>query len=54
MIKDEKLDSVACSRGTFFPKALSSVPAWLIPCLLAFADLVLHTREPGEIFQVNI
>lgn len=54
MIRDEKLDSVACSLGTFFPRALSYVPAWLIPCHLAFADLVLHTREPGEVFQVNI
>lgn len=54
MIRDEKLDSVACSRGTFFPRVLSYVPAWLIPCHLAFADLVLHTRESGEVFQVNI
>lgn len=37
MIRDEKLDSAACSLGTFFPRALSYV-AWLIPWHLAFAD----------------
>lgn len=54
MIRDEKLDSVACSLGTCFPRAPSYVPAWFIPCHLAFADLVFHSREPGEVFQVNI
>lgn len=54
MIRDEKLDSVVCSLGTFFPRALSYVPAWLVPCHLAFADLVFHTGESGEVFQVNI
>lgn len=61
MSRDEKLDS-AClfswrifsqSSRLFTNLAYISCPAF--PHLhLAFADLVYHTRESGEVFQVNI
>jgi len=60
MSRDEKLDSACLFSWHIFPQSsgLCTNLAGSCPAFshfhLAFADLVCHSREPREVFQVNI